>query len=117
MALFGLKKKDRVLDLTEKYKKQLDEQVSQVSNPENSSQVSDTSSNALGFFGGMASAAKTEEPEENIDVGVSGTDERKKKLAKRLMDMTDKIEDFSNQIYHLQQRIEVLERKSGMRME
>jgi hypothetical protein len=27
------------------------------------------------------------------------------------MDMTAKIEDLSNQIYHLQQRIEVLEKK------
>ena len=27
--------------------------------------------------------------------------------------MTDKMEDLSNQIYHLQQRIEVLERKGN----
>ena len=40
--------------------------------------------------------------------------EKRKKLAKRLLDMTEKIEDLSNQIYHLQQRIEVLERKSNI---
>ena len=37
--------------------------------------------------------------------------DKKKKLAKRLMDITDKLEDISNQIYHLQQRLEVIERK------
>ncbi len=40
------------------------------------------------------------------------TDEKKKKLAKRIADMADKIEDLSTQIYHLQQRIEVLEKKT-----
>lgn len=41
----------------------------------------------------------------------SDSDEKKKKLAKRLIDMTNRIEDLENQIYQLKQRIEVLERK------
>lgn len=41
-------------------------------------------------------------------------DERRKKLTKRILDMTEKIEDLSNQIYRLQQRIEVLEKKSNV---
>jgi predicted nucleic acid-binding Zn-ribbon protein len=40
--------------------------------------------------------------------------EKRRKLAKRLMEMTDKLEDLNNQIYHLQQRIEVLEKKMGV---
>ena len=42
------------------------------------------------------------------------TEDKKKKLAKRLADMTTQIENISNQIYHLSQRVEVLERKSGV---
>ena len=38
-------------------------------------------------------------------------EEKRKKLAKRLMDITDRLEEVSNQIYHLQQRVEVLEKK------
>ncbi len=117
MGLFGLKKRDRVLDLTEKYKKQLDEATKQKSNLEISPQQTDSGTSGFNFLGGMASAAKTPEnvPETNFDI--NETDERKKKLAKRLVDMTTKIEDLSNQIYHLQQRVEVLERKSGIRIE
>ena len=114
MALFGFKKKDRVLDLTEKYKKQLDEATKQESNLETSSKQNEPESQGFNFLGGMASGIKEAESQQNTSVEVSGVEERKKKLAKRFMEMTSKIEDLSNQIYHLQQRIEVLERKSGM---
>lgn len=69
-----------------------------------------------GFFGGGASSSTesssftalgAQEPTHSDD-----SEERRRKLAKRLMEMTDKMEEMSNQIYHLQQRIEVLERRS-----
>ncbi len=113
MALFGFRKRDKFLDLTEKYKKQLDE----ATKPQESSlETSPQQETAQGFdfLGRMASGVKTAQPQEDTGVPISGTDEKKKRLAKRLMDMTTKIEDLSNQIYHLQQRIEVLERKSGV---
>ncbi len=40
------------------------------------------------------------------------SDERKRRLARRLKNMTDKIEELTNQIYILQQKVEVLERKT-----
>ena len=47
-----------------------------------------------------------------LDSGkIETPEEKKKKLAKRIVDLTDDVENLSNQIYHLQQRIEVLERK------
>jgi len=42
---------------------------------------------------------------------LSDSDDKRKKLTKRILDMTNKLEEISNQIYHMQQRIEVLERK------
>ena len=41
-------------------------------------------------------------------------EEKRKKFAKRLIDITEKLEDLSNQIYHLGQRIEVLEKKTNV---
>lgn len=116
MALFGFGKRDRVLDLTEKYKRQLEE----ATKPQPTLGITpqqETQARGFDFLGRMASGVKTTKPQENTGVAVSETDEKKKRLARRLMDMTEKIEDLSNQIYHLQQRIEVLERKSGIRME
>lgn len=98
------KKKDNVLDLTERYKRQ-QERLSQAKKQEESST---TSTGAIGIFG-MPTPTPSTSPGY---VDVSAEDERKKKLAKRLMDITDRLEEISNQIYHLQQRIELLEQKS-----
>lgn len=76
----------------------------------------------LGFFGGFfggdsanqQTTSSTQSSYSALDSEDSMTpEERRKKLAKRMIDMTEKIEDLSNQIYHLQNRIEVLEKKTG----
>ncbi len=100
--LFG-NKNDNVLDLTERYRKQ-QAKISpnvEVETPKQESQPS-----GFGIFGMASSTTKT-----SSNVESSQPDEKRKKLAKRIMVMTDKIEDLSNQIYHLQQRLEVLEKK------
>jgi hypothetical protein len=103
MALFGFGRRDnRVLDLTERYNKQQAKAV------EAKKEASSQEPMGFGIFGGSAPTMNSEPTE-----GASG-DEKKRKLAKRLVDMTSKIEELSNQIYHLQQRIEVLEKKGGV---
>ncbi len=94
MGLFG-KKKDRIIDLGERYK--IPEKKTEVSK-------SDDSSN-LGFLGNLASGSDS-----SSNYSDDG-EEKKKKLVKRLLEMTNKIEDLSNQVYHLKQRIELLEKK------
>lgn len=42
------------------------------------------------------------------------SEEKKKRFVKRIVFLTEKIDELSNQIYHLQQRIEVLEKKAGV---
>ncbi len=74
-------------------------------------------SQGFNLLGGGSSAVETLEGVEESNSDVYGAGERKKRLAKRLIDMTTKIEYLSNPIYHLQQRIEVLERKAGIRIE
>ena len=116
------KKKDGVVDLGAHYEKQqeklnrLKENLanSETSSPEISSPepTQKQSSGIMGFFGGMSNAANTSSESEPETPSYESAHEKKRKLAKRLMDMTDKIEDLTNQIYHLQQRIEVLERKN-----
>lgn len=105
-------RKEKILDLTERYKRQ-QEKISNIEsdNPEASQS---SSQGAFSFLGNLASSSASEtQPSEYENVS-GDTTEKRKKLAKRLMDMTSKIEDLSNQIYHLQQRIEVLERKSDI---
>ena len=55
-------------------------------------------------------------PKNNSDdyIDIKTADERKKKLAQRLVNMNEKIEEISHQIYTLKQRVEVLEKKSGI---
>ena len=105
-------RKKKILDLTERYKEQQEKTSDVESKNQESSQSS--SQGALSFLGNLASSSASEtQPSEYESVSGDAT-EKRKKLAKRLMDITSKIEDLSNQIYHLQQRIEVLERKSDI---
>ena len=113
MGLF--KKKDRVIDLTKKYK-QDQERIKRITESSENSEASPLG----GGFGIFGNANPSSTVNSNSDSPSSGYvdfssgsegDDKKKKLAKRLMGMTDKLEDISNQIYHLQQRLEVVERK------
>jgi hypothetical protein len=74
-------------------------------------------SSPLGFLGTMAGASETNYLAKQEDSGTTfdyleySGEERKKRLVKRLMDMTQKMEQQEKEIYQLQQRLEVLERK------
>ena len=109
MGLFGFKKKPEILDLTERYKKQ-QERIAEIKQDAQEDSQS-PSQNAFSFLGNIASAKSSSESSSDY-VDVSGAGEKRRKIAKRFMEMTTKIEDLSNQIYHLQQRLEVLEAKN-----
>ena len=107
-------KKDKIIDLSAKYKKD-QEKVSHIRQEQAIEQpYTKTSSDGFGFFSAIANTTTTKNEESKPEIDFSETEERKRKLAKRLSDMTDKLEDLSNQIYHLQQRIEVVERKNDV---
>lgn len=105
MGLFGFGKKDRVLDLTGRYKMQ-------VAAAEHAKKEQSDSS-PFAFFD---SPGTTGSSADSDMVELSETaEEKKRRLARRIADMTEKMEDLGNQIYHLQQRLEVLERKNDVR--
>ena len=106
MGLF--RKKDRVIDLSERYNQ--NRHVSKVKETMEEDRAKEAPVGVLGFLGSMASAAPA--PESSVEALDEGTaEEKRKRLIRRLMDMTSRIEDMSNQIYHLQQRMEVIEKK------
>ena len=107
---FFKKKNDKILDLTEKYKRD-QERVEHLKEEAGDKKDSGTSS-AFDFLGNMANASSSENTTENYPV--LGQPEKARELSKKLLNLTEKIEDISNQIYHLQQRIELLERKVGV---
>ena len=124
MNLF--KKKKKVLDLT-RYKKRFpkeepqEEEIKDLTQNSNSQPAPTNSANTgssggfLGIFfgfGGSSSSAESA-PQTVTESSSSDLEERRQKLVKRLTYMTDKLEELSNQIYKLQQRVELLERKSG----
>jgi len=114
MGLF--RRKNKVLDLTKHYEKQQEklEEIKQ------DSQEQESSASPLGasfsMFGDVSTSAPASSSDSSDDYAdlSTGIDEKKRKLVKRIMDMTSKMEDLSNQIYHLEQRIEVLERKNDV---
>ena len=117
MALFG-KKKTKVVDWTERLQKQsmqtenMRSEIAPVS-AENSTASQDNNITPFPFFAGPNSESSSSYGSTyGSNSEDSGVEEKRRRLGKRLLDMTNKIEDLTNQIYRLQQRIEVLERKS-----
>ena len=113
MGLFGLGKKEKVLDLTEGYKQQQARANAQ-SQSSNLQSQSSSSQDSLNFLGNLASSSASSGNGDEV-LNLSDPEEKKRKLAKHLGELTNKIEEISNQIYHLQQRVEVLERKAGVK--
>jgi len=113
MGIFG-NKKEKILDWSEKY--QIPERrVVRRTDSENND------SSDLGFLGNLANSGTSSNSDVVWDNDSSSSSpqvedypdkiEKKQKLTRRFLDMTNKIEDLENQIYHLKQRIEVLEKK------
>lgn len=104
------RKNKKIVDLGERYKKQQERaaRIQEDAVKVNAGSSENAPVTPFSFFDNSASSSDS-----SSEILIS-SDEKKRKLAKRLSNMTEKIEDLSNQIYHLQQRIEVLERKSGV---
>ena len=105
MGFFGFGKKDRVVDWSEGYHRKQSQPVKSKEEP----------SDAFSILGSLGSSSSSS-PQSSDDNEFSGsTEDNRKKLAKRLLDMTNKLDEISTQIYHLQQRVELLERKTGVK--
>ena len=112
MGLFGLGKKGKdVIDLSERFRKQK-EKEEQMASSESSSDSS--SPGPLAFFDSPSDSSGSSP--DVIDLSNS-SGEKRKRLAKRILEITNKLEDLSNQIYHLQQRIEAIEKKTNVGFE
>jgi len=107
MGFFKIKKRSDVLDLSKGYKNVESSQKKEEVDLTNSQGKSDTP--VFPFFSDNFS----KDSSSNNDFS-ENSEEKRKRLAKRLVDMTNKLEELDNKIYHLQQRIEVLERKEGV---
>jgi hypothetical protein len=121
MGIFG-GKKSKVVDFSENY--HAARKFAQRSQ-QSSQNTSSDSYPDMGFLGSVASSSASNATTDNFawdnepsqpstSETVGDYSEKKQKLAKRLLDMTNKIEDLSNQIYHLMQRVELLEKKSKL---
>ncbi|MCR4327611.1 MAG: hypothetical protein NUV46_03455 [Nanoarchaeota archaeon] len=106
MALWG--KKDKYVDLSEKMRKK-QERIESIKSDFTDSKKEETPASNPGFFsffgGGAQGSVGSPDPSNE------SPEEKRKRLSKKLSDMTIKMEDLENQIYHLKQRMEVLERK------
>ncbi len=113
------KKKDKVIDLSEHFRKQqekteqLKEDLGSGNSDFSSGSTSQESGGFLSFLSGVGKQNQSNLGSVSSETG-SYEDEKKRKLAKRISDMTSKIEELNNLVYRLEQRIEVLERKSGV---
>ena len=96
MGLFGFGKKDMVIDLSKKYNEEKAFNESKIQPAINVDNFAENPAPSGGF---------------SIDANES-IEERRRKLTNRIMEMSAKIEELSNQVFLLQQRIDVLEMRN-----
>lgn len=112
MGIFG--KRDKVVDLRGNYS--APRRSSRVQEKE-SSNSKNSEMSAFGFGNSSQESSSSEYVTWSSDKGGfnnnenSNGEDKKIKLTKRLLEMTDKLEDLSNQIYHMKQRLEIIEKK------
>jgi len=118
MGLFGFGKKDKVIDWSEKYHQQQDRISQEKAAKEKEATKPKT------FFASLVENAKKQneqiENEKRIEENMTSNEnaeEKKQKLGRRLVEIETRLENISNQIYHLTQRVELLEKKAGVRIE
>jgi hypothetical protein len=110
----GLFSKKKIIDYTEGYSPRrvhtTSPSVSSENTPSSSGSFFEMSENSEGeTVGEYSQRVQSNENFESLDA-----EEKRRRLARRLKNMTDKIEDLSNAVYLLQQRIEVLEKKTNI---
>lgn len=111
----GLFNKKKIIDYTEGYSsRRAPPQSSSVSSEETTSSGSffEMSDNSSGETVGEYYSKKQQQSDGNFES--LDAEEKRRRLARRLKNMTDKMEDLSNALYLLQQRIEVLEKKANV---
>jgi len=106
MGLFGFGKNKDVVDLGEHYRKK-QEMASEIKEEEKVN----SGVTPFPFFADTGSTTVKDSSDTDTITSPTDPSERRRRLVKRLKDMTDRLEDLSTQIYKLQQRVEVLERK------
>lgn len=106
MKFSPFKKRNRFVDLSKNYQKKAEETKKEQPKQDMPFFVFNSETNQEKSF--------SDEKEINFFNETNETPyEKRKRFAKRLANMTEKIEDLSNQIYHLEQRIEVLEKQKA----
>ena len=114
MGFFNKRKREKILDLSERYRIR-DIKKKKEAVQTNQAEVKGSDGNpSFNFFENFSSTIETKNEETGDVSDLSSSDEKKRRLAKRLIDMTNKMEDLSNQVYKLQQRLEVLEKKKNI---
>ena len=115
MGIFSRFKKGEVIDYTDyqhrlPQKKSISNSGQVMANNPSASIQNGTAESSGSFFGFLGNLASSSEQSANKDAYQTNHEEDKK-TEKHLSNLTNRYEDLSNQIYRLQQRIEVLEQK------
>lgn len=110
MVIFT-KKKTGYVDLSKKLSRHEEkiENLKPLANQTESSNLQN-SNNSTGFFGsffgGSAQASDFQES--------TSQEDKREKLKKRLIEMTNRLEEHEKEIYQLKQRLEIIERKQKL---
>ena len=116
MGFFGFGKKDRIVDLSEKYRRQQEKKA--INNSKTQPEIIETKPPATsgGMFGVFDSQNNPNQsvPSSNEISPEESPEEKRKKFLKKFTEMTERLDTLSTSLYHLSQRVELLEKKMNL---
>ena len=109
MGFFGFGKKERVVDLSEKYRRQQEEKILNQSR----AKVSPIEQKPMSIFSSVnLSPQNSTSPASNeIPSQEENPEEKRRKFMQKFSEMSERLETLSTSLYHLSQRVELLEKK------
>lgn len=111
MGFFGFGKKERVIDLSEKYRRQQEEKILSQSKTKSSFEQKSIQNSPL--FGMLNSSANSsaQVPMSSEQISEESPEEKRRKFMQKFSEMSERLETLSTSLYHLSQRVELLEKK------
>ena len=117
MGIFGFGRKERILDLSVRTPEQ---KPAVLEKPMQKMQESGIPAKPMGFFDSVKLQQHQQEQMQNrvsqseTNGNSESAEEKKQKFMKKFQETVERLETISTQLYHLQQRIEVLEKKMNI---
>lgn len=110
MGFFGFGEKEKVVDLSERYRRQQEEKILNQSKAKQQFEQKPSSNPLSGLLNSVQSSQNLSSTP-NEQAQEETPEQKRQKFMQKFSEMVERLETLSTSLYHLTQRVELLEKK------